>query len=548
MGEIMFASISKVQVVAQDSLTDQSVEIVVERFQVDNQLPNTPFPVALWPVIPPKENNERQAFFHLAAIRNKVVTSVTFIRDFNVSVGAMDLCLDESFITECLDFAQLIMNYMSTAEKNKSQALQLDDDEENEEEQLKKIENSKTEMWYFQTLQINPLAMTLTMNMDGVDREDLNRLVGFGRTFCNIDSASFQLAGLISRHTCSTANELVERLTTHYMRAGMTQLAKFIFGAEILGSPISLVSNLGTGVKDFFAEPAQGFTRSPAEFGVGIARGTTSLVKNTTVGIFNTTSKFTGAVASGAATLSFDQQYQLERDKSRVREKPRHAGQGLRYGAKAFGKGLWSGVSGVVSSPVRGANEDGFSGAMKGLARGAAGVVVKPTVGAIDSVSRFTEGIKNTATLWDEEKKQRARLPRFIGPDKAIHSFDQEKARGQERLRSLDDERFARDWFHSQYLLREGHLIVTNRNLIYLDRSDNVQWFAPVHGIRGLQLTSAYLLVYLKTKNKAKTFQRSSAEKLIELPTSKSNTLPQVYQELKEYLDMLRNDRRFQVR
>merc|ERR1712211_177548 len=96
--------------------------------------------------------------------------------------------------------------------------------------------------------------------------------------------------------------------------------------------------------------------------------------------------------------------------------------------------------------------------------------------GAIDSVSRITEGIKNTATLWDEDKKQRARLPRFIGPDKAIHSFDEEKARGQERLRSLDDERFARDWFHSQYLLREGHLIVTNRNLIYLDRSDNVQW------------------------------------------------------------------------
>ena len=435
---------------------------------------------------------------------------------------------------------------MAKTESEKITKLE-DGDDADEKAALKKVEHTKLTPWYFQTFQLNPISIVLTMNMDGVDREDLNRLVGFGRAFCNIDGASFTLSGLLSENMCVTADEIVSRLSTHYTRAAMTQVAKFIFGADILGSPISLVSNIGTGVKDFITEPAQGFTRSPAEFGAGLARGTTSLVKNATVGVFNTTSKFTGAVASGAAALSFDEKYQLERDKARVREKPKHAGEGLRFGAKAFGKGLFSGLTGIVSSPIQGAVEDGFSGAVKGLARGAAGAVIKPTVGAIDSISRVTEGIKNTATLWDEEKKHRTRLPRFIGPDKSIQAYNEADAQGQQLLRSIENGRFSQEWFHSQDCVKDGILLTSNLHLLLLNDTNKIEWAAPISIIRGLQQTEKYIIVYLKVKNKAKMLQKSTSEKII-FPSERKNarSVAIIYSDLVRFVELLHKDRRLQ--
>lgn len=40
----------------------------------------------------------------------------------------------------------------------------------------------------------------------------------------------------------------------------------------MLGNPVGLVNNLGTGVVDFFYEPAQGLVKSPKDFSVGLAK------------------------------------------------------------------------------------------------------------------------------------------------------------------------------------------------------------------------------------------------------------------------------------
>jgi hypothetical protein len=74
---------------------------------------------------------------------------------------------------------------------------------------------------------------------------------------------------------------------------------KILGSFEFLGSPMVLVSNLGTGFYDFFHEPAQGIVSSPQDFGIGLAKGTKSLVKNSVYGIFNTVSKITGSITRG---------------------------------------------------------------------------------------------------------------------------------------------------------------------------------------------------------------------------------------------------------
>lgn len=54
---------------------------------------------------------------------------------------------------------------------------------------------------------------------------------------------------------------------------------------------MNFVNALGTGVQDFFYEPREGFTRGTIQGGIGIIKGTTSLVTNTFVGAIGSASK-----------------------------------------------------------------------------------------------------------------------------------------------------------------------------------------------------------------------------------------------------------------
>jgi hypothetical protein len=96
------------------------------------------------------------------------------------------------------------------------------------------------------------------------------------------------------------------------------------------------VNNLGSGVYDFFHEPAKGMIQSPQDFGIGLAKGTTSLVKNSIKGIFNSASKISGSIGSNIATLAMDSEYLKERQERDLREKPKHFGDGLLLGVRDF--------------------------------------------------------------------------------------------------------------------------------------------------------------------------------------------------------------------
>ncbi|KAF3019246.1 hypothetical protein E8E14_003977 [Neopestalotiopsis sp. 37M] len=55
---------------------------------------------------------------------------------------------------------------------------------------------------------------------------------------------------------------------------------------------------------------------------------------------------------------------------------------GLKIAGKEFGLGLYDGISGLVTQPIRGAQKEGGMGFLKGFAKGIGGVVFKPAAGA----------------------------------------------------------------------------------------------------------------------------------------------------------------------
>lgn len=73
----------------------------------------------------------------------------------------------------------------------------------------------------------------------------------------NMELVPLRMNSLLLVHVFTTQKRLVTLVTRHYEAQAMAQLYRIIGSSEFIGSPVSLVSNLGTGVIDFFYEPAQ---------------------------------------------------------------------------------------------------------------------------------------------------------------------------------------------------------------------------------------------------------------------------------------------------
>ena len=84
-------------------------------------------------------------------------------------------------------------------------------------------------------------------------------------------------------------------------------------------------------------------------FAEGLFEGSASLLKNSIFGVFNTTTKITGTLGKGIATLSRDREFLKERELL-SREKPRHAAEGFAYGVRDFSVGVFKGFFGFFVS------------------------------------------------------------------------------------------------------------------------------------------------------------------------------------------------------
>ena len=107
-----------------------------------------------------------------------------------------------------------------------------------------------------------------------------------------------------------TTDGITDKIISQYKGDVISQFYKIFGSLNIIGNPMGLLRNIGTGFEDFTKKPAQGFVQGPAQFGKGIVQGTGSLVAHSVGGAFNSLSKITGTVSTGLATLSFDDEFE----------------------------------------------------------------------------------------------------------------------------------------------------------------------------------------------------------------------------------------------
>lgn len=209
-----------------------------------------------------------------------------------------------------------------------------------------------------------------------------------------------------------------------------------------------LVSSFFSGVRDLVVAPSTAFMRSPtdaSQLGLGVAKGTISLVSHSTSGFFGFMSKVAAGAGQGLAVVSLDPEFRTwHRDKivtevtNMNREWKRRGVQNVSamitrpLGDVAHG--VISGVGGLVVAPLRGYRSHGRTGFIAGVGRGGIGVVIRPTVGVLDAVAHFSASVHDVAKSVNVLEKRYQpvityRLPYSFGPMNILAAFNTDLTR-----------------------------------------------------------------------------------------------------------------------
>lgn len=137
------------------------------------------------------------------------------------------------------------------------------------------------------------------------------------------------------------------------------------------------------------------------------------------------------SLSKGALALSFDDKFIEAKNFSENRNKPKSIGDGMKKGLSSAGSSIYSGFTGIFTTPMEGARNNGIIGFFKGGAKGAAGFVTKTTSGVIDIIAKTSEGLDNQSkSQLSKFQTLRIRRPRpfytaqnIIKPYNDFHSF-----------------------------------------------------------------------------------------------------------------------------
>ncbi|XP_058492942.1 vacuolar protein sorting-associated protein 13A isoform X2 [Solea solea] len=459
--------------------------VQIHRIQIQNQLPGAIFPFVFYPVKLPKSitmDSEPKPLTDISIVTRAAGHSdISRIKYFKVLIQEMDLKLDLGFLYAILDlFTPENASFITT-----EQEVELFD---------KDIEYIKTELEHasatdtspislYEYFHISPIKLHLSFSLstggeDGLkskrDREiipvqSLNLLLkSIGATLTDAQDIVFKLAFFELNFQFCTTQQLQWEVIRHYSKQAIKQMYVLVLGLDVLGNPFGLIRGLSEGVEAFFYEPYQGAIQGPEEFVEGMALGVKALVGGAVGGIAGAASRITGAMAKGVAAITMDEEYQQKRRET-MNKQPSGLKEGLARGGKGLVSGFVSGITGIVTKPIKGAQEEGVAGFFKGFGKGLVGAVARPTGGIIDMASSTFQGIKRAAET--SQDIQSLRPPRFIHEDGVIRPYKEREGFGSQMLQKIENGRFAKYRYFAHAKVNESDFfMITKRGIFFVTK------------------------------------------------------------------------------
>lgn len=181
-------------------------------------------------------------------------------------------------------------------------------------------------------------------------------------------------------------DKLIHPITSSFQQQIMVQAYKVLGSMDVIGDPISLFEDIGSGFEKFLQKTEDEITSLDIK-----GEGVKSLVYSVVGGIFNSVSKITGKVADliSSTTGTSIRRYDMAVD----RENEASAGS---QATDILFKSIVTGFSGMINEPGRGFSREGSLGAVKGLFKGLVSLIATPVAGTLDAVSVVTEGVNRS--------------------------------------------------------------------------------------------------------------------------------------------------------
>ncbi|KAH9250730.1 hypothetical protein BASA81_011446 [Batrachochytrium salamandrivorans] len=515
MQEIAYASARTLVFVWTDTEEVQALSFSLMWLQIDNQMYGCMNPIFVYPTVLPKEGkDEWQPVLMLSLCKSKDTSfGVDYYKWFTLLLQELSVDLDEDFLYALTNFLRFDNSDSASSEKDGAKD-QLYDSTSSDSLVVRHDDsiNLFFEKFLLHPMQVNmSFSRTSTAASAASARPQSSGIMSFilevlTMTIGNIHDAPIRLNALELEHPIVSAPQLLDLITRFYSQEILGQVHKVIGAADFLGNPVGLFNNVASGVSDMFYEPLQGFeiTR-PQDFGLGVARGASSLVIKTVFGVTDTLSKFAGSIGKGLSVITMDEKFQ-EKRRLANRNRPRHVVYGMTSGAASLIRSVTSGVTGVVSQPLRGAQESGVEGFFKGLGKGLVGIVAKPMIGVMDLATNVSEGIKNTTTVFDTEL-DRQRLPRFIGKDKILQPYDHREALGQSWLKSIENGRYFHEHYIAHLEIRIDDLVAVvteSRVLMARIKKLRIEWDISFEELQVIRPEAGGLALIAKARHVAK--------------------------------------------
>ena len=261
--------------------------------------------------------------------------------------------------------------------------------------------------------------------------------------FPTISDAPIRFQGKLIEHVYEFEGDISKYLQSFYAAEALKQIYKIVGSLDFVGNPTMVVSSFSTGLRDFILQPSRELkhlTKNPSRFGVGVARGTLSLVSNSASGVFGFFSNVGSTVGHTAAILTLDREFQKLHSEQQAAQQRNYD----RWRKRGFGRvtllvtrpihdvvfGLVSASTGVLTEPYKGAKQDGVTGFAKGTAVGVIGIVVKPIVGFSDAFAHVMESVHDLAKDINvlEGKfrpNEKYRFPYVFGIERMLIPFNQ---------------------------------------------------------------------------------------------------------------------------
>jgi len=321
---------------------------------------------------------------------------------------------------------------------------------------------------YFDKFNINRIDLNFSLAARAVSSQHsiVRLLKTIALTIGNIDSVKFTFRPFTLVRTFDARSDFNQKVADYYKHHLLLQTFKIIGSFDFVGSPLTLFQNVGTGILDFFVQPVSELVFK-GNLIKGIQKGTSSLIGRSLYGVFNSISRLSRSLGGIVATVIFSNGKYM---KTRNSIEPRYFVDSIPIGIQFFLQSFKDSITGVVKEPFIGYQDGGILGATKGIVAGSTGLFTLLTLGAVDTLTTITTGIKNSSTkLFNKTIYYKNRPPRVFEKDGSFLLYSLRKSIGQYLLLILQKNNIAQGEVYKWHFDIQNRVnILTNRAFYHI--------------------------------------------------------------------------------